>query len=81
MMDNPPKYVTSKKMTYSSPPQLSTPDLPNQHVKPIVKTHVAFWVPIYINSLHFLCTLLGTQPDPVKRRKIIAKGIRWKRIQ
>ncbi|MCL1127187.1 hypothetical protein [Shewanella surugensis] len=76
MRDDKPKYVTANKTTY-----LKTPPLKSNNLKPIVKTHIAFWVPLYINSLHFLCSLLGTQPDPIKRRKIIAKGIRWERIQ
>ncbi|MCL1127518.1 hypothetical protein [Shewanella surugensis] len=50
-------------------------------LKPIVKTHIAWWVPVYVNTLHFICRVMGTKPDPVKKRKIIAKGISWERIQ
>ncbi|WP_299006620.1 hypothetical protein [uncultured Shewanella sp.] len=75
-MDNAPKYITSNKVT-----DLTSSSMKKSDVKPIVKTHIAFWVPLYINSLHFLCHLLGTEPDPVKKRKIIAKGIRWERVQ
>lgn len=75
-MDNAPKYITSNKVT-----DLTSSSSKKSDVKPVVKTHIAFWVPLYINSLHFLCHLLGTEPDPVKKRKIIAKGIRWERIQ
>lgn len=75
-MDNAPKYITSNKVT-----DLKRSPVKTGNVKPIVKTHIAFWVPLYINSLHFLCHLFGTEPDPVKKRKIIAKGIRWERVQ
>ncbi|WP_299002346.1 hypothetical protein [uncultured Shewanella sp.] len=50
-------------------------------LKPIVKTHIKWWVKPYVNSLDFFCELMGTQADPVKKRKIIAKGISWERIQ
>ncbi|WP_299495388.1 hypothetical protein [uncultured Shewanella sp.] len=75
-MDNSPKYITSDKVTY-----LKHSTVKKTNVKPIVKTHIAFWVPLYINSLHYLCRFFGTEPDPIKKRKIIAKGIRWERVQ
>ncbi|WP_298772061.1 hypothetical protein [uncultured Shewanella sp.] len=75
-MDNAHTHITTDKVNNVDPSAAKKTTM-----KPIVKTHIAFWVPLYINSLHFLCHLLGTEPDPVKKRKIIAKGISWERVQ
>lgn len=52
----------------------------NKTYKPIVKKHVAFWVPVYRYSLDFFAQLTGMEIDAKKYRKVIAKGIRWERI-
>jgi hypothetical protein len=49
--------------------------------KPKVVTHISFWVPLYCKALYFIAMLMDTEVDEDKKRKIIAKGIRWERVQ
>lgn len=53
----------------------------NNKPKPIVKTHVAFWVIPYINLFKLFCLICGVRYQRRMTSKVVAKGIRWERVQ
>ncbi|MCL1124117.1 hypothetical protein [Shewanella surugensis] len=49
--------------------------------KPIVKTHIAFWVKPYINFFKLLCLIHGVEYQFSMISKTVGKGIHWERVQ
>jgi hypothetical protein len=40
--------------------------------------HVSWWVPCYINTLAFMCCVMGTEPDMGKVMRVVERGITLK---
>ena len=55
-------------------------DSPVEVEKPKVKTHVDFWVPPYVNTMKFVCMVMGVNYHVSMVSKVIGKGIRWERV-
>lgn len=43
-----------------------------------VKAHVAWWVPVYLNTLKFFCILMQCEPNYDKVQKTVRRGITTK---
>lgn len=43
-----------------------------------IKTHVAWWLPLYLYGLAFTCALMGTKPDLAKVTATVLKAVTFK---
>jgi hypothetical protein len=43
-----------------------------------IKVCVAWWVPVYINTMKFFCVLMQCEPDYDKVQKTVMRGITTK---
>lgn len=45
-----------------------------------IEVSVAWWVPVYINLLAFVCAVMRSDPDPEKVERMIQRGIKLKAV-
>lgn len=45
-----------------------------------IEVSLAWWVPVYINLLAFVCAVTNSDPDPAKVERMVQRGIRLKAV-
>jgi hypothetical protein len=45
-----------------------------------IEVSLAWWMPIYINVLAFICVVTGNEPDPEKVERMMERPIRLKAV-
>lgn len=45
-----------------------------------IEVSLAWWVPVYINLLAFVCAITNAEPDPAKIERMVQRGIRLRAV-